>query len=57
MSSIRYVAIYRPYTHLRLNKEPLCGVVRKNFNTQLLVLTLLGYCRFDVHSFRVVDSL
>lgn len=27
MSGIRYVAVYSPYTHLRLNREPLFGVV------------------------------
>ena len=26
LSAVRYVALYRPYTHLRLNKEPLMAV-------------------------------
>ncbi|KAI6190262.1 G-PROTEIN-RECEP-F1-2 domain-containing protein [Aphelenchoides bicaudatus] len=26
MSAVRYVAVYKPYTHLQLNKEPLFGV-------------------------------
>ncbi|TKR69979.1 hypothetical protein L596_022059 [Steinernema carpocapsae] len=27
LSAIRYVAVYRPYTHLRMSREPLLGII------------------------------
>uniref|UniRef100_A0A1I7RMU4 G_PROTEIN_RECEP_F1_2 domain-containing protein n=2 Tax=Bursaphelenchus xylophilus TaxID=6326 RepID=A0A1I7RMU4_BURXY len=57
MSAIRYIAIYRPYAHLRLNKEPMFAVATVVLMCGLFEAWILFDVKFDVRARGCVETL
>ncbi|CAD5224069.1 unnamed protein product [Bursaphelenchus okinawaensis] len=57
MSAIRYIAIYRPYTHLKMNKEPMLAVATVVLMCAFFETWILFDVKFDVRARGCIETL